>query len=458
MLSQGETETQEFKEYFDKEAIETAGAFANTNGGIILVGVGDRGEVLGAPTGDQLLKEWANRVSQLSEPTLIPSVGSVTMDEKSVAVIVIREFPLKPVAIRGRCYRRVGASNRVMTPTEISQMHFQVIGTTWDALSHPDYYWDDIQEKEFSVYLLKAKELGRREMQGNMDHQTLARKLGLLEGDVPRWATVIAFGKQPPLQAKVKCGRIKGTSTILDDFVVDAPLLKQVGMVMNYLKRMFTLSYVLTGEAQREELWEYPLEAVREAVTNAICHRDYSSPAQTQIKIFDDRLVIWNPGGLPFGMTQSKLMDPTHGSVPRNKLIAMLFYDTGLIENYGSGVQRILEECSRLGFPEPEFRDEEGGFQVVFFKDRYSEEELGHLDLSERQITGLLLAKENGRITNKEYRKLTQISDRTALSDLKELCEKGLLVREGKTGRETVYLLNYNQTRNKPEINPKNPK
>lgn len=100
------------------------------------------------------------------------------------------------------------------------------------------------------------------------------------------------------------------------------------------------------------------------------------------------------------GMSIKKLMDPNHNSVPRNKLIAMLFYDVGLIENYGSGIKKILKECNKLGFPAPEFEDTQGGFQVIFRKDIYNEEYLTEIGLNKRQIKAILYIKEKGKIKN----------------------------------------------------------
>ncbi len=104
-------------------------------------------------------------------------------------------------------------------------------------------------------------------------------------------------------------------------------------------------------------------------------------------------LTIFNPGALPFGMSVEKLMDPNHNSIPRNRLIAMLFYDTGLIERYGSGIQRILDDCNKHGFPTPEFNDLELGFQVIFHKDIYTEEHLARKGLNERQIEAVNLVR-----------------------------------------------------------------
>ena len=450
LIDEGESETIEFKEKFNKEAIKTIGALANTSGGFILVGINRHGKIVGTMTSKETEKDWVNRISHLSEPTLIPKVQSIKIEDKLVVVLSIKEFSQKPVSIRGRFYRRVGTSNRVMTPSEISEMHMYSLGMTWDATPNPYQKMEDIELQKVMEYIKRTRKTGRRKFH---DHkpEDLLNKLKLLLDGAPSWAATIAFGKTPPIQAKVKCGKIRETGTIVDDFVVDSPLLDQVDEVMNYMKRVFQLSYSFTGKAKRDEIWEYPLEAVREVVTNAICHRDYFSPAQIQIKIFDDRLVIWNPGGLPFGMSIEKLMDPNHNSVPRNKLIAMLFYDVGLIENYGSGIKKILKECNRLGFPDPEFEETQGGFQVIFKKDIYNEEYLIEIGLKERQIKAVLYIKEKGKITNKEYRNISGVTDRTALFDLKDLCNRDLLIKIGKTGRDTKYILK----KNKPEINPK---
>ncbi len=441
ILRQGEGNKLEFKESFGNESIQTAGAFANTSGGIILIGVNKKGIIKGTTVTSESLKDWGNRISQLSEPTLIPSLGSLEIDGKLVAIISIKEFPLKPVSIRGRCYRRVGASNKTMTPAEISEMHLQSIGTTWDATPAPERTIDDIEIQRVGYYISRTREIGRRHFKDDEDIRNLLNKLDLVRNNKPMWATIIAFGKKPPVQAKVKCGKIRGTSTIVDDFVVDAPLLDQVDEVMSYMKRVLKLSYAVSGKAQRDEIWEYPLEALREVVTNAICHRDYSSPAEIQIKIFDDRLVVFNPGALPFGMSIEKLMDPNHNSVPRNRLIAMLFYDTGLIEKYGSGIQRILDDCQKLGIPGPEFKELEGGFQVIFYKDIYNEEHLTKTGINERQMKAVMYVKDKGKITNKEYQSLNNVSKRTASRDLDELIKKSIIRQIGKTGKGTHYVL-----------------
>ena len=440
LIERGETEALEFKRNFDKKVLITAGALANTRGGVILIGVDEDGTTTGIEVTDEILKDWANHISNASEPMLIPLLERGARNGKTIVAIRVKEFPLKPVAILGRCYRRLGASNRQMTPSEIAEMHARSIGSTWDALPSIESTLDDLDLTKFHAYIARAREVGRRRFDEGMEPAMLMSKLELIRGTKPTLAALMVFGRRAPIQAKVKCGRIRGTSTIVDDYVVESPLLEQVDDVMAYMRRTLQLSYAFTGKGEREEVWEYPLNAVKEAVTNAICHRDYSSPAETQIKVFDDRMTIWNPGPLPPGMTIATLLDPAHNSVPRNKLIAMLFYDAGLIERYGSGIGRMLDECRRLSFPPPEFDEFQAGFQVVFHKDIYTEKHLAEMGLNPRQSKAVHYSREHGSITNKEYQDLNAVSNKTAYLDLNDLMDKGMLKAAG-SGRQLRYVL-----------------
>ncbi len=201
------------------------------------------------------------------------------------------------------------------------------------------------------------------------------------------------------------------------------------------------MKYEFEGKPKRKEVWEYPLEALREAVINAIVHRDYAAPSNVQVEIYDDRIEIWNPGRLLPGITIEDLYKKEHKSVIRNKLIAQVFYDIGYIEKYGSGTIKIIDLCKQHGIPLPEFKEVSGGFSVTFRKDIYTEEHLRNLGLNERQIKAVMYIKEKGKITNKEYRGMFGITDRMALIDLSELCSKNLFERIGKTGRKTEYIL-----------------
>jgi ATP-dependent DNA helicase RecG len=162
ILKSGESETAEFKENFDKETIETVGAFSNTRGGCILIGVKNDSRVIGVNVSIETLKDWSNIISQVSEPTVIPEIREDRINEKRIIVIQIPEYPLKPVAIRGRCFRRVATSNRQMSPQEIAQMHLLATGNSWDALAARENSLDAIDIEKVEKYLKVSTANGRK--------------------------------------------------------------------------------------------------------------------------------------------------------------------------------------------------------------------------------------------------------------------------------------------------------
>ena len=454
LIKSGESETVEFKASFDKEILETSAAFANTKGGVILIGVSDRGDIKGVQIGKETLKDWANQISQSTEPRIIPEIELGETDRKNLAAIWIKEFPIKPVSVKGRCFRRVGNSNRVMQTHEIAEMHFQSTGMSWDKLPAMDASIGDIDLEKVKRYIESAKDAKRREIGSGEKFLQVLEKLELIKDGKATWAATLLFHKYPQhflSQAVIHCGKFKERTIVIDDRMIEGTVIEQIEEAMDFIRKNVNVRFVMTGKPAREEVWDYPLEALREAVINAICHRDYTIPSNTEVRIYDNELIVWNPGGLPLGLTLEDLYRP-HPSVLRNKGIGGIFYDMGLVEQWGSGIDKMRKACVKAGIPEPKF-EEHQGFRVVFRKDIYTEEYLQKLGLNERQIKAVMYVKQKRGITNREYREMFNIKNRMALIDLSDLCKKRILTRVGKTGRGTEYIL-IGQTRNKPAINP----
>jgi len=213
---------------------------------------------------------------------------------------------------------------------------------------------------------------------------------------------------------------------------------EEIEEAMDFIHKNINVRFFMTGEPAREQIWEYPLEALREALINAVCHRDYTIPSNTEVRIYDDKLIVWSPGGLPSGITLADLYKP-HSSILRNRGIAGILYDIGWIEQWGSGIDKMRTACRKAGIPEPQF-EEDQGFRVIFMKNIYTEEYLRNFDLNERQIRAVRYVKERGKITNREYRKMTGLSDEGARVDLNELVGKGLFQLKG-GGRGAHYVL-----------------
>lgn len=250
---------------------------------------------------------------------------------------------------------------------------------------------------------------------------------------------MLLFGREPQRfypSALVKVGRFRSPTLIVDDREMNGTLLEQVEGTLGYFREHLQTRFEFAGEPAREVIWEYPLEALREAITNAVCHRDYLDTGHTQVRWYDDRLVLINPGELTPPLSL-ELLKQEHPSKPRNRKIAEMFFYAGWIEQWGSGIQKMLDECRKAGLPEPEF-EERAGFWVTFRKDILTDQYLRSLGLSERQIKGVVRVKEKGSITNREYRELTGLSDEGARRDLNDLVSRGVLRAEGK-GRSLRY-------------------
>jgi ATP-dependent DNA helicase RecG len=231
----------------------------------------------------------------------------------------------------------------------------------------------------------------------------------------------------------------KEETIVIDDRMIEGTVIEQVDETIDFIRKNINVRFVMTGKPAREEIWDYPLEALREAVINAVCHRDYTISSNTEVRIYDDKLIVWSPGGLPFGITLADLYKP-HASVLRNKGIGSVFYDMGWIEQWGSGIDKMRKACVEAGIPEPLF-EEYQGFRVIFRKDIFTEEYLLNLGLNERQIKAVRYVKEKGKITNKEYYTINNISRQMATIDLANLVEKGIFMRTGKAGKGIAYQL-----------------
>jgi len=442
LIEGGESEKVELKENFDKEAIETAVAFANANGGIILIGVDNKRKIRGISIGKETLKDWINKISQAVEPTLIPEVESHKKEGKTLVEIRIKESPIKPVAYKGICYLRIENSNKKLSPKEIAELHLQTIGSSWDGYLAKDAVLENIDFKKVEDYINLANETGRRKIKENPSE--VLKKLELVKNNKPTWAAILLFGKEPQrfiLQAKVHCGKFKFSKIeILDDMMIEGNLIEQVDEAMDFIKKYISVRFVITGKPRREEIWEYPLDALREAVINAIVHRDYTEPSEIQAEVYDDRIEIWNPGKLPLGIEIEDLYKRDHKSIPRNRLIAQIFYDIGFIEKYGSGTIRMLDLCKKAE-RFLEFKEVSNGFSIIFRKSKLTKEYLEKLGLNERQKKATEYLKEHKKITSKKYAELFKITGRMARNDLKGLVDKRVIQREGASDKTAYYIL-----------------
>lgn len=356
MIALGESENLEFKASFGKEAIETICAFTNHKGGVVLVGVEDSGKIVGVSCSPETVQAWVNQVKQSTMPSIIPDVELATLDSKQVAAIRVGEFPVKPVACRDRYFKRVANSNHRLSLTEIANLHLQSLQLSWDSYLDVSSTLVDLDRDKIRMFLGRVNKGGRFRVDG--EWQAVLGKLGYLKEDRPTHAAILLFGRNDPPYA-LHVGRFKTASTIIDDRMIRGTLFQVVEESMKFILSHLKVAFEITGEIQRREIYEYPLPALRELLLNAVVHRDYTSPVDIQLKIFDNAIIFFNPGRLFGDLTVEKLKSDDYQSRTRNKLVAEAFYLTRDIEKYGSGFIRVRGEIK--SYPTMTFEYEESG-------------------------------------------------------------------------------------------------
>lgn len=441
-----EGEQIEFKAKWNDKAVEDLCAFANTRGGNLFVGIDDDRGIVGMAGSDAEMQSITSAI--FNTLGISPRVEWATADGKTVLVISVKPTDWL-VACKGRHYTRVGSTNREMPREELTRRMLRQMGNSWDALPS-DASIDQVDTDTLRRFATLSKER-LPHLDADQSPETAMDKLDLLSENRLKNAGLLLFGREPQRTyrtALVRIARIQD-GEILGEHVQTGNLFRQLDGVVDALRtRFLEVRYEMRDSGsgvegmQRQEVWEYPFVALREAINNALVHRDYMVSGDIQIRIYDDRLEIWNPGPLINDLDPALLRIDPHPSRRRNELIAEIFYTSGLIERWGTGTLRMIKTCRQQGLPEPEFVDKEGGgFKVIFRKDRFSADQLRKLELNERQIRAVLYLKGGGMISNSEYQKLTQTEKRTASRDLTDLVGRGVFERVGATGRGVKYRL-----------------
>ena len=305
----------------------------------------------------------------------------------------------------------------------------------------------DLSRKRIEWFLEAARRERGFPLKSNTTTQALLTHLNLLDKGKPSNAAIMLFGINPQRfhrTAETKCIHCHGTEyrrPFASMQVYGGDLFEQADETQDFIlgkinRAIGTRAASITAPAT----YELPPDAVAEAVINAIAHRDYHSNASVEVRLFADRLEIWNPGTLPGTLTLDALRDD-HPSVPNNPMIAESLYLTRYIERVGSGTQTIIELCRDAGLPEPQFEQRSGSFVITLWRDWLTDKVLAGYKLNERQLKAIAIIKAQGRITNQEYREQTGVVIRTASRDLEELVNKGVLKKIGTTGRSTFYVL-----------------
>ena len=448
IIEAGESETTEFKTSLAewRDVVETISAFSNRGGGLIFVGVGDDYEIIGIDDGKSTLENLANQIKQNTDPVIYPSIRIEEIGGKPIIVVDVKEFEQKPVLAFGRGFMRVGKSSQKIGYEEIRRLALLSSKVYWDGRVCEGAGLEDIDEGKVRWFLDLAKRERGLDIREDATVDEVLMRLRLSDDDRLTNAAVLLFGKEPErffTRPDMKCVRFKGTGVtgeMIDFKVVKGNLFDQMVETERFIYNNISLAtWIENGELQRQERWEYPQKAIREALANAFCHRGYETTSSAQVRIFDDRMEIWNPGRLPDGWTVETLKQK-HESKPPNPHITEHFFWVKYVEDVGTGTNKIIDWCKEWGFPEPIFEFTETSV-IVTLRKTVSSSNIDRLGLNERQKIVVDYVVKHDSITNTKYMELTGVSRRTATSDLAYLVDEGIFVRMGEGKRDFRYVL-----------------
>ena len=348
-----ESQHTEYKQSWRDEYLKWVSGFANAEGGVMVIGRDDADRVVGVSDAKKLLEDIPNKVQDLLG--ILVEVNLKSESGLDYLEIAVEPYPY-PISHKGRYDQRSGSTLQELKGAALDRFILRKQGKTWDGVPVPGVGIDDLSGAVIKNFRQLATSSGRLERKLLEEPDPiLIEKLKLTEGDYLKRAAVLLFHEDPErfvTGAFVKIGFFRSESDLAYHDEIHGDLCTQTSGAVDLIRTKYLKAAIHYEGLQRIETYPVPYDALREAVLNALIHRDYAVTAPVQIKVFADRLKIWNPAVLPEGWNLEKLLGD-HASHPYNPDIANAFFRAGEIESWGRGIQRIFEACRKNGAPEP---------------------------------------------------------------------------------------------------------
>ena len=459
LTKEGEGYTLEFKESLTKRIIPEVVAFANSIGGKILIGVNDKGEIIGTDISNKQRANVQNQIKQI-EPKINVEIEVVD----NVIIINVPEGADKPYSSSEGYFLRAGAMCQKMTRDEIREFLEEGGKIQFDRIINKEAkYPEDFDEDAYNKFLKlsDSKEV--------LEKEELLINLNCLKKVNGKYmftnAGVMFFVKNPKrflVQDYITCVAFKGTNRvyILDTLECEKDMISNIEEALAFAKRNIKLTYLINsevmkeqGNATRKEVLEIPEDVLKEAIVNGVCHRQYfEEGARVMVEIYDDKVSIVSPGSVPKGITKENFGKK---SVARNPIIADLLRRTHYIEKIGTGIGRMRDLMKGAGLKEPEFAYDDYFFDANFLRPSYYDEYYGTYDLSKgnknnvnkinvnlnkTQVKILELIRKNPEITQKEMAEKIGLSIIAIQKSIFNLKNEGLISREG-TRRKGKWII-----------------
>ncbi len=449
LIRRGPGPQTEFMLQPDRQRLaETLVAFANADGGTIVIGLAPDGSVADRLLADEMENALGLALTVCRPPVRTEWEQMETSKGMVVAIRVPRSTELHSLA-DGRVLIRSGVKNRPLGGEMIRQLAATKSTGDYEIETVPGASPDALDPEVIAEYIAKREERQQRPVR--KPPEQLLQLMGALDAKgQPTVVGLLLFGRDPQsflTQSGLVFVRFAGTESRGPEGLpgygrreeIRGPLARLLEQTWQVIWEEMRVEAVVRG-LQREERTEYPRFALREALVNAVCHRDYRLRGRRiEVRMFDDRLEVTSPGGLPGYITLDNIVEEHFSRNPR--LVSGLF-QWGYIEELGLGIDRMIEDMVQAGHPAPTFRATPYSFTVILQNVRQRHViPRWEMHMNERQIRALQYLQEYGRITNSDYRELCpNISAETARLDLADLVDKGVLLKIGDK-RGTHYIL-----------------
>lgn len=398
----------EWKESWRDDGLRSICGFANADGGVLVIGRNDGGKVAGIDNGSRLLEELPNKVRDLLG--IMVDVNLRIEGGREFLEITVPAYP-NPISYKGEYYYRSGSTTQTLKGAALDRFLLRRQGRHWDGVPAPGFSVSDLSSAALAGFrkrVARSKRLSP-ELLAETD-VVLLDKLRLFEKSYLKRAAVMLFHDEPDrlvTGASVKIGFFRTDSDLLYHDEIHGDLFTQVDRTLDLLLTKYLRAWISYEGIQRLETYPIPEAALREAVINAIVHKDYASAIPVQISVYDHKLMIWNPGQLPPDWTLDQLT-AKHASVPYNPDIASVFFRAALLESWGRGIDLIRDACVAHGSPPPSFRWDNGLWAEFPFMvaTKVTTEVTGQVT---GEVTGQVTDQVNGQVTTEVAGEVTEV-------------------------------------------------
>ena len=432
----GETKYLEYKKEYAQSILKTVSAMSNYHDGYIVIGIDDDLHVVGVDNPKVVKLNLENAINDNILPRPYYEISEENKDDKIIIVLKLFSGESTPYLYKGKAYKRMDTSTVPANKIEYENLILRGRNIGYDAL---------IYESKDICFDYLTKKLSERLGIGNLTADVL-KTLGLMNGENYTIAAALLSDKNPISNAGLSLVRFDSDFglNIKDKKILrNVSILEQFDKSIEFYHKHINVGAVIKG-VYRETIEEIPLVAFREAIANAIVHREYMLEADVRIEIFDDRVEIISPGGLPIGITEEEYIDG-RVSIPRNRIISDIFLRLGIIERLATGIRRIREYYKDSSV-NPEFFIAQNSIKVILPKissKTYFQETVNYREkhLNENELKIMNHIKSTGRITRKEAEEILSLKKTQTVQILGEMIDNGILLKKG-VGRNTNYVAN----------------